>query len=107
MTWWINVIILLVLILILLYIEKKYAPIRKILMPLIRWSEYRLNVVMVTTIILATSIMITITLGFFLYWSKTVPDVGSVFLDQVKNGTIFYTIRRALKSGRFGEGILF
>lgn len=106
-TCWINVIILLVLILILLYTEKKYAPFRKILMPLIRWSEYRLNIVMVTTIILATSIMITITLGFFLYWSKTVPDVGTVFWNQVKNGTIFETICQALKSGRFGEGVLF
>ena len=92
---------------ILSYIEKNPGPIKKLLTPLMRWSDYWLNVVMVTTIILVICITITIILGFFLYWSQTVSDVGSVFWEQVKNCTIHKTIIRALQNGRLGDSILY
>lgn len=86
---------------------KKYPKIRKIVLPFQRWTDYWLNFVMGTTFVLAICIILTVILGFFLYWSETVPNIGKVLWDQVRTGAIWETILRAFRSGRFGDGILY
>lgn len=101
--WW----SIAIFVVIVLAAAKKYPKIRKIVLPIQRWTDYWLNFVMGTTIILAICIILTVILGFILYWSETVPNIGKVFWDQVRTGTIWETILRAFRSGRLGDGILY
>lgn len=81
------------------FVGKKYS--------LARWTGYRLNFVTVSTLVLAICVVITISLGAFLYWSKAAPDAGKITGGQSETFPDAEATGQETPTRRRGDGFLY
>lgn len=93
--------------LIVFFIKKKCSLLRRFLISITRWAGYRLNFVTVSTLVLTICVVITISLGAFLHWSKSQPDAEVITGGQGENFPDAETIDQGTPNRQPGDGFLY